>query len=115
MPNTGIASAGLLEGAAVALHLLAHVAQRILRPAAVELVDRDEIGKVEHVDFLELAGGAELRRHHVQREVHMRDDGRVPLADAGSLDQYQVEAGALAGGNHLRQAVGNLAAGIAGG
>ena len=49
--------------------LLAHVAQRVGGALAVELVDRDEVGEVEHVDLLELARGAELRRHHVQRHV----------------------------------------------
>ena len=76
----------LLEQLAVALELLAHVAQRVLRALAVELVDRDEIGEVEHVDLLELGRGAELGRHHVQRHVDQRHDRRVALADARRLD-----------------------------
>jgi hypothetical protein len=36
---------------AVALVLLGDVAQRILRALAVELVDGDEVGEIEHVDF----------------------------------------------------------------
>ena len=59
---------------------------------AVELVDRDEVGEVEHVDLLELARGAELRRHHVQRHVDERHDRRVALADARGLDDDEVEA-----------------------
>ena len=41
---------GDIEGATIALHLLAHVAQCVLRPTPVEFV----------------AGGAEFRRHHVE-------------------------------------------------
>ena len=74
------------------------------RALAVELVDRDELGEVEHVDLLELAGGAELRRHHVHRHVDQRHDGGVALADAGGLDDDQVEAGGLAGGDARRAA-----------
>ena len=86
----------LAERLAVALHLLGDVAQRVGRALAVELVDGDELGEVEHVDLLELAGGAELRRHHVHRHVDQRHDRRVALADARGLDDHQVEAGDLA-------------------
>ena len=94
----------LLEGLAVALHLLGHVAQRVGRALAVELVDRDELGEVEHVDLLELARRAELGRHHVHRHVDQRHDGRVALADARGLDDHQVEAGGLARGDARRAA-----------
>ena len=42
------------------------------RAAPVELVDRDRVGEVEHVDLLELARRAELRRHDVERHVDER-------------------------------------------
>ena len=100
-------------GLAVALHLLGDVAQRVGRALAVELVDGDELGEVEHVDLLELAGGAELRRHHVHRHVDQRHDGRVALADAGGLDDDEVEAGDLAGGDHVGQRLADLAAEVA--
>ena len=59
-------------------------ARRAARPRAlaVELVDGDEVGEVEHVDLLELAGGAELRRHHVERQRRPAARCRVALADA---------------------------------
>ena len=101
------------ERLAVALHLLAHVAQRVLGAAAVELVDRDEVGEVEHVDLLELAGGAELRRHHVERGVDVRHDRRVALADARGLDDHQVEARGLASRDRIADRGGQLAAGVA--
>ena len=89
------------EGFAIALHLLADVAVGILGTLAVELVDRDDIGEIEHVDFLELALGAELGRHHVQRHVGQRHDRGITLADAGSLDDDQVEVADLAGGDRV--------------
>jgi len=83
--------------------LLPHVAQRVGRALAVVLVDRDEVGEIEHVDFLELARRAEFRRHHVQRHVHQRHDRGIPLADARGLDHDQIEAGNLACGDRLGQ------------
>ncbi len=105
----------LREGLAAALDLLAHVAQRVPRAPAVELVDRDEVGEVQHVDLLELAGGAELRRHDVERAVDLRDDAGVALADARGLDDDQAEAGRLAGGDDVGQAGRGLALRAAGG
>jgi hypothetical protein len=55
----------LAETFAITLVLLAHVAQRVLGTLAVELVDGDEIGEVEHVDLLQLRRSAEFGRHHV--------------------------------------------------
>ncbi len=55
------------ERLAVAHELAADVAAGVLGAAALELVDRDDVGEVEHVDLLELGRGAELGRHHVQR------------------------------------------------
>ena len=81
---------------AVSLDLLAHVAQRILRAAPVELVDRHEIGEVQHVDFLELARGAELRRHHIEGRIDVRHDGGVALPDASRLDDDEAVAMRLA-------------------
>ena len=80
---------------AVAPPLLAHVAQRVLGAALLELVERDQVGEVEHVDLLELAGRAVLAGHHVHRHVDQVDDLRVALADARRLDDDQVEARVL--------------------
>jgi hypothetical protein len=97
---------------AVALVLLAHVAQRVLRALAVEFVDRDEVGEVEHVDLLELRRGAELGCHHVQRDIDVGDDRRVALPDAGRLDDNQVEARHFAGRDDVGQRLADLAAGV---
>ncbi len=88
---------------AIALVLLCHVAQRILCTLAVELVDRNEVGKVEHVDLFELRRRAEIRCHYIHAQVNMRHDCGVALADAGGLDNHQIEAGHLARSDHVRQ------------
>ena len=93
--------------------MLAHVAQRVCRALAVELVDRDEVGEVEHVDFFELACCAELGRHHIKRHIDMRDDRRIPLADARCLDDDQVVTRGLAGGHRVGKRLGNLACRVA--
>ena len=91
--NTGTsASASFTLIGMIAAPLLAHVAQRILRAALFELVEHDHVGEIEHVDFLELARGAVLGRHHVQREVGDIDDLRVALPDARRLDDDEIEA-----------------------
>ena len=72
---------GAVEELAVALDLLANVPQRVLAALAVELVDGDEVRKIEHVDFLELARRAILGRHHVERRIDERHDRRITLAD----------------------------------
>jgi hypothetical protein len=85
------------------------------RPTALELVDRDGVGEVEHVDLLELGRGAELRRHHVQRVVDERHDGGVALADAGRFDDHEVEPGRLEHGDGVGEPLGQPALGAAGG
>ena len=101
---------GIAERLAVPLHLLAHVAQRVLGASAIELVDRHEVGEIEHVDLLELARRAEFRCHHVERDVGMRHDRRVALADAGGLDDHELVAGRLARRDGVCRGRGKLAA-----
>ncbi len=48
----------LAEGLAVAHQLAGDVAAGVLGPAALVLVDRDDVGEVEHVDLLQLRRGA---------------------------------------------------------
>ncbi len=98
----------LAERSAVADQLATHVAQRVHRAAALELVDRDGVGEVEHVDLLQLRRGAELRRHHVERGVDVGDDARVALPDAGGLDDDEVEAAGLHDVDHVGEVLGDL-------
>ena len=104
---------GLCERQTVALDLFGDIAQRVATALTIELVDHDDIGEVEHVDLLELTGGAELRRHHVERKVDQRHDARVALADAGRLHDHQVEACRLGRDDDVGQRRRQLAAGLA--
>ena len=110
VPNTGSVSGSTPNSSLVAGQLPPHVAQGVLGAAALELVDHDRVGEVEHVDLLELAGGAELRRHHVQRQVAVLDDPGVALADARGLHDHEVEPGGPARGDGVVERLGHLAA-----
>ena len=103
----------LAEVALVALNLLADVAQRVGRALAIELVDRNEVGEVEHVDLLELARGAVFRRHHIQRAVDVLHDRGVALPDARRFDDHQIETRDLARGDRVGQRLRNFLAGFA--
>ena len=105
----------LRERFMVALVLLAHVAQRIFGTLAVEFVDGDEVGKIEHVDFLELRGRAEFRRHDVDRSADQGNDRGFSLAYAGGLHHDQIESADLAGSQHFGQRGGDFRARVAGG
>ena len=103
----------LAERLAVPLHLLGDVAEGVGGALAVELVDGDELGEVEHVDLLELARGAELGRHDVDRNVDERHDRGVALADPRGLDDDEVEARRLHRREHVGQRRADLAAEVA--
>ena len=85
----------LIEELMVALELFLHIAQRVEGAPLIELIDGDEVGKVEHVDLFQLSGGAVLGRHHVKRQVGMVDDLGIGLSDAGSFQDDEVVAGGL--------------------
>ena len=97
----------------VALHLFGDIAQGIARAFAVEFVDRYKLGKVEHVDFFELAGSAKFRRHHIHGNVNMRNDGSVALANARCFDNDQVKACALCCGQYVGQGGADFATKVA--
>ena len=100
---------------AIALVLLADIAQGIERALAIELVDGHEIGEIEHVNFFELAGRTKLGGHDIERGIDQRHDRGIALTDARGLDHDQIKARHLAGGDHIGQRLADLAAGIAGG
>ena len=97
------------EVAAVAEQLTRHIAVRVEGTAPVELVDGDDVGVVEHVDLLELACGAELRRHDVEGHIGELCDGVVSLTDARSLDNDEVVASQCTGAHGSRQVRGHRA------
>ncbi len=103
---------GGAERLAVAHQLAGHVAPGVVGAPTLELVDGHRVGVVEHVDLLELRGGAELRRHHVEGDVAVRHDPGIALADAGRLDDDQVVGGPT-GSDHVREMLGDLGASAA--
>ena len=91
------------ERLAVARHLPADVAERVVGAASLELVDHHQVGEVEHVDLLELRRRAVLGRHDVDRHVGQVGDRGVALADTGRLDHDEVEPGHPARVDHRGQ------------
>ncbi len=63
-----------LEGNAVALPLFAHITQCIFCTALIKLVQHHKFGKIQHVDFFQLAGCAKVGGHHIHREIHQIND-----------------------------------------
>ena len=92
----------------VALHLFGDIAQGIGSAFTVKFIDRHKLGKVQHVDFFELAGCTELGGHDVHGYIHVRHDGGVALANAGGLHHNQVKARHLAGSHHIGQSRRNF-------
>jgi hypothetical protein len=103
------------ERGAVAYELAAHVAQGVLGPAPLVLVDHHGLGEVEHVDLLQLRRRPELGRHDVDGHVDVRHDARVALADARGLHDDQVVPGRPAGRDDIVEAGRHLARGTPGG
>ena len=99
----------LAEGVVIANQLATHVTQGVHRTAPLELVDRDDVGEVEHVDLLELAGRAVFGRHDVEGDVGEVRDRTIALADPGSLDDDEVVRRGLENGDDLGELVGDLA------
>ncbi len=97
-----------IPGVGIALHLLAHVPQGVFRAAPLEFVHRHQVGEIQHVDFFQLAGRAELGGHHVEAQVGHVHHRRVALANACGFDQDQVIARGLAHGDHVAQGPADL-------
>ena len=83
------------ESTPVADELARDIAAGIFRAAALVLVDRHHVSKIQHVDFLKLGGGAIFRSHDIERDVDVRHDSGIALADPGSLDNDEIKARCL--------------------
>ena len=95
--------------------LLAHIAQGIQGSALVKLVERNQVCKVQHVDFLQLGCCPILRSHHVERQVGMLNDFGVGLADAGGFKDDQIVARRLDRVHGILHVLGKGQIGLAGG
>ena len=76
----------------VSLPLLANIPQRILGAAFVIFIQYDQVGKIEHIYFLELAGRAVVTGHYIDGKIDHIDDFTVTLTDARCLNQNKIEA-----------------------
>src|ERR1039457_5660992 len=75
----------------VAPVLLPDALQGVFRPFSLELVDRHQVRKIEHVDFFQLGRGAELTGHDIEGDIADADYAGITLPDAAGLDDHQVE------------------------
>ena len=91
----------------VAQDLPGYVAKGIEGSPAIELIDSNDVGVIEHVDLFELGRCSELWRHDVERDVGEIGDRVIALADAGSLDDDQVIARERARADCHRQVGGH--------
>ena len=69
----------------VTLNLFLHIPQGILSPSFIKFVHRDEVGKVQHINFFELGCGPVFRRHNIERNIAVINDFGIALADAGGF------------------------------
>ncbi len=99
----------------VAPKLFLDVSQRILGTAFVELVDRDNVREVEHVDLFELGCGSVVRRHDVEGHVGVVCDLSVRLPDPACFENDQVKAGALEQPHGLADLLGHRSVALTGG
>ena len=90
--------------------LAADVAQGVLAAPPLELVDRDRVGEVEHVDLLELGRRPRTRASsRTARRRRAATTAASPWPMPGRLHDHQVEPGGPAGGDGVVEAGGQLA------
>ena len=75
----------------VTLPLLANIPKCVLRPALVVFIQNHQLRVIEHVNFLELAGGAIVTRHHVNRQVDQIHNFTVALSNSSGLDHDEIK------------------------
>ena len=93
----------LVKRLPVTLCLFTYIPQSVFGTLTIELVDRNKIGIVQHVDLLKLSCSTKFWCHHVERAVNQRYDPGITLADPGCFNYHQSEACALGCFNNLRQ------------
>ena len=76
----------------VAPVLFANVAQRIFGATFFHLVQGDQVGEVEHVNFFKLGRCTELTGHHVERDIADLDNPCVALTYTAGLDDDQIKS-----------------------
>ena len=76
----------------IPLELLAHVAQSIQSTALIELIQRNHIGKIEHIDLFQLRRCAIFRGHYVQSHIAVLGNHRIALTNSAGLHHDQIIA-----------------------
>src|SRR5690606_29814020 len=70
------------ERFAVAPQSPADLAQGVIGPLPIELVEDDEIGEVQHAYLFQLARSPEFRSHDIQGKIANSGHLRIALADS---------------------------------
>ena len=97
----------------IALELFPHVADRIQGAALVKLIDGNNIGEVEHVNFLQLRRCSKFRGHDIQRNITVIHDFSVALADSTCLEDDEVKPAGAEDIQSLRNMFGQGEIGLA--
>ena len=97
----------------VTLELFPHVADRIEGAALVKLIDGNNIGEVEHIDFLQLRCCAKFRGHDIQRNITVVHDFSVTLSDSACLEDDEVKPAGSEDIQSLRNMFGQGEIGLA--
>ena len=88
---------------------------RVVGTTPVELVDRDHVGEVEHLNLLQLGSGTELGGHDVERDIGNVGHGGVALTDPGGLEDNEVVVRRSTGLDYIRYEERDLGTATSGG
>ena len=74
----------------VPLELLTHVAQSIQSPALIKLIQSHHIGKIEHIDLLQLRRCPIFGGHDVQSHIAVLGNHGIALTNSAGLHHNQI-------------------------
>jgi hypothetical protein len=77
----------------IAFKLFAHIMKCIQRTTFIKFIDGDHIGIIEHVDLLQLGGGAVFRRHYIQAYIAIIKDAHIALSNPGRFQNNEIKGG----------------------
>ena len=77
----------------ISLVLFPHVAQRVHRATLVEFVQRHYIGKIQHINLLQLRRRTVFGRHHVQTRITMFGYLGITLTNSTGFHDNQIVTG----------------------
>ena len=74
----------------VPLELLTHITQCIQSPALIKLIQRHHVGKIEHIDLLQLRSCPIFGGHYIQSHIAVFGNHGIALTDTAGLHHNQV-------------------------